>query len=180
MLHGAAGADSRAGRHWLALARAPGLADAIEFSGTLPAQELSDAIAASDVLLCIDPPGPTARKGSLAASLASGRAVVAIDGPQSWQELVHADTLRLVQPSAHGLCAALDSLLGDAAARAALGERGRAFHDREMSVAVTTRAVLDLYEIVHSDAGHRTAVRLPSAAGPPSVSIRRSSDQARQ
>ncbi len=80
---------------------APGrAATAIEFSGRLPAQELSDALARCAVLLCAASPGPTSRKGTLAASLASGRPVVAIDGHLTWGELREQDAARVVAADA--------------------------------------------------------------------------------
>ena len=44
-----------------------------------------------DLLLFADPPGPTSRKGTLAGSLASGTAVLALDGPSTWAELRDAE-----------------------------------------------------------------------------------------
>ncbi len=98
-----------------------------EFSDTLPAQDLSDALAACDLLLFADTAGPSSRKGTLAASLASGRPVLAIDGPRRWLELVWAEAASVVEPTAPALADAMEELLGDRAAREALGARGRAF-----------------------------------------------------
>ena len=63
-LLGAPGRSSPAGERWLAEADVRGLADALWFSGALPAQELSDALAACSVLICPDRSGPSSRKGS--------------------------------------------------------------------------------------------------------------------
>src|SRR5436190_9251279 len=83
-LLGAPGRSSPAGQEWLREAQKRGLAGAMSFTGPLPAQELSDALAACQVPVFPDAAGASSRKGSLAAALASGRPVVAIDGPQSW------------------------------------------------------------------------------------------------
>jgi len=69
-LLGAPGADSPSGERWLQQARAAGGAEALEFSGRLPAQELSDELAACEVLLFPDTVGPDSRKSTLAAALA--------------------------------------------------------------------------------------------------------------
>jgi glycosyltransferase involved in cell wall biosynthesis len=149
VLLGAPGPDSQAGGQWLALARARGVDDALRFSGTMHPQELSDAIADCDVLLFVDAPGPTSRKGSLA----SGRPVVATDGHQRWQQLVDSGAVRIADPTAASLAAEVRALLEDASERDALGVRGRGFHDEQMAVAVAADAVLRLYERIRSSAG---------------------------
>jgi glycosyltransferase involved in cell wall biosynthesis len=148
LLLGAPGACTSAGERWVAAARARGLAEAISFSGALPAQALSDELAACDVVLFGDPAGPSSRKTTLAASLASGRPLVAIDGPLRWSELVRSDAARVVAPTPAALAGALGELLGDEGGREALGARGREFAARSMSVASSARALAALLEQV--------------------------------
>ena len=74
-LLGAPGPDSAQGGRWRELARERGIEEALSFSGALPAQELSDELAACEVLLFADAAGPSSRKTTLAASVASGRPV---------------------------------------------------------------------------------------------------------
>jgi glycosyltransferase involved in cell wall biosynthesis len=143
-LLGAPGGDSRGGAEWLALARARGIESALSFSGPLPAQELSDRIAECDVLLFADLAGPSSRKGSLAGSLASGRPVVAIDGPMTWAAFRQARALRTVAPSAGALVHELEALLGDRDELEAQGARGLEFYEREMSLGRTADRVLEL------------------------------------
>jgi glycosyltransferase involved in cell wall biosynthesis len=145
-LLGAPGRASPVARTWSEEARARGIEDALEFSDTLPAQALSDALAACDLLLFVDAAGPSSRKGTLAASLASGAPVLAIDGPRRWRELIDAEALAVVQPAAGALADGVHELLADDAARAALGARGRAFADQSMGVPRTAEAVLGLLE----------------------------------
>jgi glycosyltransferase involved in cell wall biosynthesis len=133
-LLGAPGRASAPAERWLAAAAARDLADTLSFSGVLGAQELSDALAACDVLLFADSSGPSSRKTTLAGSLASGRPVLAIDGPLRWSELVESDAARVVAPWPDELAEALGALLGDEAARDALGARGREFAERRMGV----------------------------------------------
>ena len=140
-LLGAPGPGTATAAAWLEQAERRGVAQAITFSGRLPAQELSDELAACAVLLCAASPGPTPRKGTLAASLASGRPVVAIDGHLTWQELCEQDALSVVAPDGDALAAELGRLLSDGGAREALGGRGRAFHDRRMAASCTARLV---------------------------------------
>jgi glycosyltransferase involved in cell wall biosynthesis len=143
-LLGAPGRSSEGGEQWVAKARAFGLEDELLFSGRLPAQELSDEIAACEMLLFADTAGPSSRKTTLAASLASGRPVLAIDGPARWQRLIDARAARVVEPAAEALTDAVAELLGDRAAREALGARGREFYAREMDVGRTISTVKDL------------------------------------
>jgi glycosyltransferase involved in cell wall biosynthesis len=143
-LLGAPGADSASGSTWQAQASARGIGELVSFSGRLPAQSLSNELAACDVLLFADAAGPTPRKTTLAGSLASGRPVVALDGPTTWPELLHADALRVVPAAAGPLADALASLLQDPQGLDALGARGRAFYEREMALARTLATVLEL------------------------------------
>jgi glycosyltransferase involved in cell wall biosynthesis len=145
-LLGAPGPASPAGEGWRAQARARGLEEALSFTGALPAQALSDALAACELLLFADTAGPSPRKGTLAGSLASGRPVVAIDGPVTWPELVTAGAVRLAAPTPRGLAEAIAGLLGDEVEREALAARSRDFSHREMGVERTARATRALLE----------------------------------
>lgn len=145
-LLGAPGRSSRAGEVWLALARERHIESAVSFTGPLGAQQLSDALASCELLLFGDASGPTSRKGSLAGSLASGRPVVALDGPLTWHELLDAAAVRVTEPSARGLADAIAELLADRSSREALGARGRSFALAEMGVARTARAAATLLD----------------------------------
>ncbi|HEX3911263.1 MAG TPA: glycosyltransferase family 4 protein [Solirubrobacteraceae bacterium] len=140
-LLGAPGRSSPAGDQWHAAAEARGLLDSLSFSGMLPAQELADRLAACELLLFADPPGPTPRKTTLAASLASGTPVVALDGPRTWPELAQAEAALILPPSASALADGLQRLLGDAHERSQLGARGSAFAQRHMSVQQSARVL---------------------------------------
>jgi glycosyltransferase involved in cell wall biosynthesis len=144
LLLGAPGPDSAAGAAWLQAARARGLEHAVSFSGVLPADELSDALAACDVLLHPEPSGPTSRKGTLAASLASGTAVVAIDGPRRWAELADARAAHIVEPSAAALAGGIAVLLGERSEREELGARGAQFARTAMGVGRTAGVLAEI------------------------------------
>jgi len=146
LLLGAPGAASAPGERWLAGARARGLASLLSFTGRLPAQELSDALARCDVLLSASQPGPTSRKGTLAASLASGRPVLATDGPRRWSELLDREAAAVVAPTPGALADALAAMLADEAGADALGARGRAFAEERMSVERSAAIVAGLLQ----------------------------------
>ena len=166
ILLGAPGRPSPAADAWLEAARTRGVERSLSFSGTLSAQELSDALAACDVLLSAEPSGPTSRKTTLAASLASGRAVVALDGPRRWPELIQSQAALVVPPTADALADAVASLLEDEARRETLGARGRAFAQRAMGVERSAEVVARLLEDV---AVETRAGRGMSAEGGPAL-----------
>ncbi|HWX96134.1 MAG TPA: glycosyltransferase [Solirubrobacteraceae bacterium] len=153
VLLGAPGRASSAGEMWLAAAARREMQERLSFSGVLPAQSLSNALAACDVLLFTDSAGPSPRKGTLAASLASGSPVVAVDGPQLWSKLVESDALEVVQPTSEAMAGALDRLLADEDRRRALGARGRAFAEQQMGLARSVAIVRELIgELVNRSA----------------------------
>ncbi len=131
-LLGAPGRSSALAETWMRLAAGREPAPSLSFAGPLDAQELSDELAACELLLFADRPGPSSRKGTLAGSLASARPVIATDGPQGWRELVEAGAARVVQPNPAALAAAIVELLVDEDKREALGARGGEFAERRM------------------------------------------------
>jgi glycosyltransferase involved in cell wall biosynthesis len=143
VLLGAPGGASPAGARWQREAAERGLGPAVGFSGLLPAQDLSDELARCAVLLFAERGGPTSRKTTLAASLASGRPVLALDGRNSWAELRQAGAAVVAPPDARSLASALGRLLADGDERVRQGERGRAFAHNVMSVEQSARIVED-------------------------------------
>lgn len=143
-LLGAPGPDSAVAEAWLGVAESRAVGGALSFSGTLSAQALSDALAACDILLYADPMGPASRKGTLAASLASGRPLVALEGRRRWSQFLESDAARVAPRTSRALADALQALLGDERSRELLGARGRAFAEQTMGVARTAELVRGL------------------------------------
>jgi len=143
-LIGSPGSDSPAAETWRARALELGIERELTFTGLLDPQPLSDALASVQLLLFVDPPGPTSRKGTLAGSLASGTPVLALDGPATWPELRRRQALRIVPRDAAALAGGIESLLDDPAERAELGARGRSFANTEMGLARTAATVREL------------------------------------
>jgi glycosyltransferase involved in cell wall biosynthesis len=141
VLLGAPGRSSTAGASWVAAASERGVVRPLAFSGMLAAQDLADRLTTCDVLLSADRIGPTSRRTTLAASLAAGRPVVALDGRHTWRELRQAQAALIVQPRADALADALAELLLDRDARAQLARRGSEFVTRAMSVERSAYAV---------------------------------------
>jgi glycosyltransferase involved in cell wall biosynthesis len=164
VLLGAPGRSSPTAQQWLLVARERGVEDLLSFVGPLPAQELSDELAACDVLVSCPRSGPTSRKGTLAGSLASGTPVVAIDGPRTWTELLRARAAEVVQPSPEALADSLQALLSDEQRRLALGARGRSFAESHMGLARTAAAVTSLLDNLLNGAGGVNGAQSPRAS----------------
>jgi glycosyltransferase involved in cell wall biosynthesis len=134
LLLGAPGLGSPAAAMWAREAESRGLGDALSISGVLAAQDLSDALAASDVLLFADRTGPVSRKGTLAGSLAAGRPLVVLEGQRDWPALSEAQAAAVIPRASASLAEVLEGLLRDQGARDALGARARTFAEDEMGV----------------------------------------------
>ena len=78
---------------WRAAAREVGMDGRLEFTGVVPAQALATFLTEAEVVILPDPGGPSSRRGVVAAALALAKPLVAVDGPERWQELV--DDLRI-------------------------------------------------------------------------------------
>lgn len=140
-LLGAPGPSSAAGRAWSTSAAGHKVSDQLSLSGVLDAQELSDTLASCELLLYADPTGPASRKGTLAASLSSGRPVIALEGRRRWTALTDAKAARVIARAPDALADAIQALLTEKGDREALGMRGRAFAEQTMGLEHTTTVV---------------------------------------
>lgn len=145
VLLGGPGPDAPQSARWLAPASF-GPAAAPLFTGVIAPEELAVAIGGCQILVFVDGAGPSSRKTTLAAGLASGRPVVALDGPESWSALVQAGGVELVQPHPGRIAEALVGLVDDGARRARLGAKGHRFYKEHQDVeliAGSVEALLD-------------------------------------
>ncbi|HET7568455.1 MAG TPA: glycosyltransferase [Gaiellaceae bacterium] len=142
VLAGAPGPDRPEADAWRGAAGRAGIADALSFTGVLPADELAAAIAGLDVVVFPDPMGPTSRRGTLAAALAQGRPVVAFQGPLTWERYAAEGALDLVAPSSEALAARLVELAADPDLRARRGAAARAFHERWLDLPLVAERLL--------------------------------------
>jgi glycosyltransferase involved in cell wall biosynthesis len=107
------------------------------------------------MLLFADVAGPSSRKTTLAGALASGRPVIAVDGPRTWSELVQSEAAWVVRRSAPAIADAIATLLADERRREALGARGREFAAQSMGV---TRSVEVVTKLLHEVTGGGSGV----------------------
>lgn len=173
MLIGAPGEASPAGQTWRAGAQRHGCADAIRFSGILPAQELARSLQAVDVVVFPDWPGPMSRRTSLAAALALCKPVLAFDGPHRWEALVKAGGVLLVDPVAADLATSLEQLLLDPQRQRDQGRRGLAFYRRHMAPDLAAATLLDALRSDDQAPPWAPTRRLPRPA--PAGTVRRRS-----
>jgi glycosyltransferase involved in cell wall biosynthesis len=155
-LLGAPGPESTVGRVWVAAADGGGLSDAVHFTGVVGGTELAHEIARCDVCLFHDGGGPSSRKSTLATVLAAARAVVAVDGPNTWPELSSARAVTLVDDRSGALGAALCHLAGNDDERKALGHRGSRFYlEHQSRTVVADRIVGFVSELLDGSSGRR-------------------------
>jgi glycosyltransferase involved in cell wall biosynthesis len=144
VLLGAPGPGTPAAHRWRTAFAAVGRADALEVTGILPPDEAARRLGSVEVVLFPDRWGPSARKTTLAAALAAGAPVVAVDGPERWDELVDAGGVALAAQEPGGVADRLGALLGDPDERSAQGRRGREFYESRMTPGHAAEAVLGL------------------------------------
>jgi glycosyltransferase involved in cell wall biosynthesis len=141
-LVGAPGPGSAQAGRWLRAAGRAGVGDLVTLTGVQPAHVLSGTLQKLDAVLLPDRSGPSARRGSLAAALAHGRAVVAFDGRARWEQPVRERALVVAPPAADAVADALERLARDDDERRAQGERARVFYARTMSADVVAQGLL--------------------------------------
>jgi glycosyltransferase involved in cell wall biosynthesis len=144
VLVGAPGPEGPVADEWRDAAERHGAE--IEFTGVLGLPELSHAITSLDVVVSPDPAGPAARRSTLAAVLAHGRPVLALDGPLSWERM--RDEGAVVLAGEQEFPAALAGLVEDDARRRVVGVRARAFHDRWLAPRIVAEQIRDFVEAV--------------------------------
>lgn len=159
----------------------PEMADRVRATGGLPGDEVAAHIAAADVLLQPYEDGVSARRGSLMAALALGRAVVTNRGPVTgafWED--RPGVLLADDDSPTSLLVALESILGDPERRLALAAAGRELYDEvfrlDRGVAVlrgTAGSPLDLEEQRSVALAMVRADRVPDDAAAPVTSFPR-------
>jgi glycosyltransferase involved in cell wall biosynthesis len=150
VLLGSPGSESPQGRAWQAAARGAGCADALTFTGILDEEELANALSGLDVVVLPDEGGPTSRKTTLAAALAYGKPVVALDSPYRWEPLLLEQAVVLAPSTGEGLAQELEPLLEDRERRDQQGERAAAFYRRRMAPEVIAASILAFLDSVDS------------------------------
>lgn len=141
VLVGAPGPASAQADLWRRAASRADVGEALEFTGILDAQVLSDVLTELDTLLFLDQAGPTGRRGTLAAALAAGRPVVALDGPRRWDALVEAGAVLLASTDPDALAATLERVARDPDLRHRLGGSAARFYAERMSAGVVAESL---------------------------------------
>lgn len=142
LLIGQPGQSSQFGELWSEAANVAGCK--IEFTGEVEDQGISSALTTAAFLVFPDEAGPTSRRTTLAAALAHGKAVVALDGKETWEELRLSQAVSLVPPIVSSLASEVRRLSSDARYRSALGSRARDFYQCRMSAEVVASQICEL------------------------------------
>ncbi len=148
VLAGAPGSNSAWGRVWQDAARAARCHAAVRFTEVLPAEELAAAIDSAPVVLFANREGASSRKTTLALALSRGKAVVALEGPQAWDELLQASAVRVVPAVPGAIAAELVRLLDDPQERARQQTRAADFHASHQSPARLVPRFVEFFERV--------------------------------
>lgn len=139
----------------------PALAARLHATGVLAARELSSHLAACDLLVQPFPDGVSSRRTSVMAALAHGLAVVTTRGRLTEPLWAESGAVKLVSAGNTGtLLAAVENLLADDAARAALGRAARDFYRERFDAA---RVVAELRR--GGEADEASAEGVPARAG---------------
>jgi glycosyltransferase involved in cell wall biosynthesis len=144
ILLGAPGPGTPAARRWHGAFAAAGRADALELTGILPPDEAARRLGSVEVVLFPDRWGPSSRKGTLAAALAAGAPVVALDGPERSEDLVAAEAVVLALPEPKAIATRVAELLDDDWRRRRQGRLGASFYEENLSPARAADTLLEL------------------------------------
>jgi glycosyltransferase involved in cell wall biosynthesis len=113
----------------------PHLSASLVAPGGLPEPELANHLRACDLLVQPYEDGVTSRRGTLMAGLALGLPVVTNSGPLAEASFAQEGAVRMApDPDPESIVAAVEEVLGDAALRAAIATRGRAFYESRFSL----------------------------------------------
>jgi len=162
VLLGAPGPSSPGGRRWSDLARRRGMDRHLEFTGVVAEGELGSNLEACDLLVLLDPDGPTSRKTTLAAGLAHGMPIVALDGSDRWTDLVERGAVVVVPGEPGPFALALGDLLDSAERRRRLGLAARSFYRERMRLELIAS---EMARVIEETMQGRTAATSTAASG---------------
>ena len=149
-LVGAPGPDAPGGRRWQRAAEEAGTGVDLAFTGPLEPAQLSRTLSSLDVVVFPDDAGPTSRKTTLAAALAHGCCIVALDGDSTWEALVTQRGVVPSRPDPADLASHLRRLLDDAEARREQQVLAMEFYARNMAPGLVVERLLPLLARAHS------------------------------
>lgn len=141
VLLGSPGPDGPHGERWRRAAQEAGCADVMSFTGIRELSELAKDLAAVDVVVHPEAGGPTSRRTTLAAALAFGKPVVALDGPHTWRRFVDEGAVIVVPDSPAATLGELVSLAEDGPRRENLGRQAHEFYAVHLAPDVAARTL---------------------------------------
>jgi glycosyltransferase involved in cell wall biosynthesis len=130
---GAPGTDGLASDRWLGVLEASGCSDIAEFNGVRDLQALARDLKRSDIVVLPDCNGPESRRGMIAAALAAGKVVVALDGPETWDLLRRQRGVVLLPEDPEAFASELLRFIADKQARRDQEARAVEFYNRSLA-----------------------------------------------
>jgi hypothetical protein len=143
-LLGAPGADSEAAGRWVSAAKKEGQLHRLRFTGITSPAEYSRDLQKAVVSVLLFGDGPSTRHTLLAAALAHGCAILAIDGADTWEVLRAEQAVELVPAHSESIASALASLLDDPPRRERLSIRSRTVYANSMALSIATETICEL------------------------------------
>jgi glycosyltransferase involved in cell wall biosynthesis len=115
-------------------------------TGVLGVEGLSQCLSSARLAVFGDSCGPTSRKTTLAALLAHGCPTIAVDGPQTWRDVVDAGAVILTQPNAMAMAESIRLLCANEEMRRDLSRRATEFYGAYMSVTHASAAFMAIID----------------------------------
>jgi glycosyltransferase involved in cell wall biosynthesis len=126
-----------------------GLNDRVHWSGFLPDVTVSAYLEAADIMVMPYRDGVSLRRGTLMAALAHGRPLITTVPAEPLPELVHGQNVWLVPPNdPAALQAAIETVAGDSALQARLGQGARTLGGRFSWDSIAAQTVAFYQELV--------------------------------
>lgn len=144
VLIGAPGPNGTAAKCWQQALDDRGSVSVLRFTGVQASYDLAQELAKVDVLLFPDRSGPDSRRTTLAAGLAQGRAVLAVDGPERWERAVSERAIIIAPHNSQAFAAELERLLDDRALRESQGARAAEFYSRFMTPEIAADRLVEV------------------------------------
>jgi glycosyltransferase involved in cell wall biosynthesis len=147
---GAPGADGPMADRWRQELEARACSDILGFTGVMEARRLALELARVDLVVFPDRSGPDSRRGTLAAALAAGKAVLALDGPETWRRMVSEGGVVIVPQDSIALADELIRFANDRRLRVEQEARAAHFYARMMAPDVVVEGLVELFGSVAS------------------------------
>jgi glycosyltransferase involved in cell wall biosynthesis len=144
VLIGAPGSQGGAATRWRHAFQKRGCLSMLRFTGVQSQYSLARELARLAVLVFPDRDGPDSRRTTLAAGLALGKTVLALDGPERWERAVSERAFIVAPRHPRAFANELGRLLDDPTRRTSQGVHAAQFYRRLMAPELAVEQLLDV------------------------------------